>query len=171
MKMNNYSFIDKLHKKLPKAVFDLVSEYVGEDKKEDKKMYIEVTKYYTVEDTKNNPNKIFVFGDNLKRKGEKGQAIIRKEKNAYGIVTKKSPSSKSSSYFTDDDLKENKILIDEDIEKIKLDGREIVVFPKDGLGTGLAKLKKKAPNTYKYLKDRLLEEFSFDNDKGELVLD
>ena len=68
-------------------------------------------------------------------------------------------------------MKENKILIDEDIEKIKLDGREIVVFPKDGLGSGLAKLKKKAPYTYKYLKDRLLEEFSFDNDKGDLVLD
>ena len=60
---------------------------------------------------------------------------------------------------------------DKDIEKIKSDGRKIIVFPKDGLGTGLAKLKKKAPETYRYLKDRLLEEFGFDNDKGELVLD
>ena len=30
---------------------------------------------------------------------------------------------------------------------------------------------KKSPKTYEYLNDRLLDEFSFDNDKGELVLD
>lgn len=169
---NNYSFIDNLQKKFPKSVFDIVSEYVGENKREDKKMYVEVMmKNYTVEDLKNNPNKIFVFGDNKKRKGEKGQAIIRKERNAYGIVTKKSPSSKSSSYFRDEELEENKILIDEDIEKIKLDGREIVVFPKNGIGTGLAKLKRKAPKTYEYLKMRLFEEFRFDNDSGKIVLD
>lgn len=140
-------------------------------RKEEDKFYIEIFKIYKVKDLKNNPNKIFVFGDNLKRKGEGGQAIIRGEENAYGIVTKKSPSSKSSSYFTDDDLEDNKENIDKDIQKIKLDGRKNIVFPKDGLGTGLAKLNKKAPDTYKYLKDRLLEEFSFDNDKGELVLD
>lgn len=139
--------------------------------KDEDKLYIEIVKIYKVKDLKNNPNKIFVFGDNLKRKGEGGQAIIRGEENAYGIVTKKSPSSKSSSYFTDDDFDDNKENIDKDIQKIKSDGRKIIVFPRDGLGTGLAKLKKKAPKTYKYLKDRLLEEFSFDNDNGELVLD
>ena len=48
------------------------------------------------------------------------------------VVTKKSPSSKSSSYFTDDELEDNKENIDKDIEKIKLDGRKIIVFPRDG---------------------------------------
>ena len=43
-----------------------------------------------------------------------------------------------------------------------------VVLPKDGLGTGLAKLKQKAPQTYAYLKQRLLEEFGFDNDNGTI---
>lgn len=140
-------------------------------KKQKEKFYIEIVKLYKLKDLKKNPNKIFVFGDNLKRTGEGGQAIIREEENAYGIVTKKSPSSKSSSYFTDDELEQNKKDIDKDIEKIKSDGRKIIVFPKDGLGTGLAKLKKKAPKTYEYLNNRLLDEFSFDNDKGELVLD
>jgi len=61
----------------------------------------------------------------------------------------------------------NKQNINSDINKIKNDGR-IIVFPKDGLGTGLAKLKEHAPRTYDYLKQRLLEEFGFDNDTGEI---
>lgn len=140
-------------------------------KEQKEKFYIEIVKLYKLKDLKKNPNKIFVFGDNLKRKGEVGQAIIRGKENAYGIVTKKSPSTKSSSYFTDKELEQNKKVIDKDIEKIKSDGRKIIVFPQDGLGTGLDKLKKKAPKTYEYLNYRLLDEFSFDNDKGELVLD
>ena len=51
--------------------------------KDEDKLYIEIVKIYKVKDLKNNPNKIFVFGDNLKRKGEGGQAIIRGEENAY----------------------------------------------------------------------------------------
>ena len=61
--------------------------------------------------------------------------------------------------------KSNKERIDEDIAKIKTDGRP-VVFPKDGIGTGLAKLKEKAPKTYAYLKQKLQEEFGFNNDTG-----
>ena len=33
----------------------------------------------------------------------------------------------------------------------------------------LAKLKEKAPQTYIYLKQRLLEEFQFNNDTGEII--
>ena len=69
--------------------------------------------------------------------------------------------------MTDKDLESNKQIINSDIAKIKTQNKPLV-FPKDGLGTGLAKLKEKAPKTYEYLKQRLLEEFGFNNDTGEI---
>ena len=72
-----------------------------------------------------------------------------------------------SAFMTDADLDNNKAVIDSDIAKIKATGNP-VVLPKDGFGTGLAKLKEKAPQTYSYLKQRLLEEFGFNNDNGTI---
>ena len=76
-------------------------------------------------------------------------------------------------FFNDKTFGENKSDIDSDIEDIKIylenhPETTTIVFPKDGLGTGLAKLKEKAPQTYAYLKQRLLQEFGFDNDMGVL---
>ncbi len=124
---------------------------------------IEVVERYTDADVKANPNKIYVFGDNTKRTGTGGQAQIRNNPNAMGIATKIAPSMDESAFMNDFDLDKNKAVIDGDIAKIKATGKT-VVFPKDGLGTGLAKLKEKAPKTYAYLKQRLLEEFGFNND-------
>ena len=70
--------------------------------------------------------------------------------------------------MTDNDLESNKAVIDSDIAKIQAQNKPLV-FPKDGFGTGLAKLKEKAPQTYAYLKQRLLEEFGFNNDTGAIV--
>jgi hypothetical protein len=124
--------------------------------------------YYTPELLKANPNKIYVFGDNNQRQGKKGQAAIRDEVNAMGISTKLRPSADEDAFMTDKDLANNKAVIDSDIAKIKATGKT-VVFPKDGLGTGLAALKTKAPQTYAYLKERLLQEFGFNNDNGTLT--
>jgi hypothetical protein len=120
---------------------------------------------YTDADVKANPNTIYVFGDNTKRVGIGGQAQIRNNSNAMGIATKLAPSMEESAFMNDADLANNKTVIDADIAKIKDTGKS-VVLPKDGLGTGLAKLQEKAPQTYAYLKQRLLEEFGFDNDNG-----
>jgi hypothetical protein len=128
---------------------------------------IEIVSRYTNSDVKANPNKIYVFGDNTQRIGTGGQAQIRNNSNAMGIATKIAPSMDESAFMTDKDLSKNRMIIDEDIAKIKATGK-LVVFPKDGLGTGLAKLKEKAPQTYAYLKQRLLQEFGFDNDMGTL---
>ncbi len=128
---------------------------------------IEVVSRYTDADVKANPNKIYVFGDNTQRIGTGGQAQIRNNSNSMGIATKLAPSMEDSAFMTDKDLAKNKAVIDGDIAKIKATGKP-VVFPKDGLGTGLAKLKEKAPQTYAYLKQRLLQEFGFDNDKGTI---
>lgn len=115
---------------------------------------------------KENRDKIYVFGDNLIGKGKKGQAVIRDEENAFGIPTKKNPGTAKEDYFTDSEIEENKKAIDLAIEKILKQEKE-VVFPKDGIGTGLAKLKTKAPSTYKYLVESLEDNFGFDN-KGNV---
>lgn len=128
---------------------------------------VQVVDRYSIADVQANPDKIYVFGDNTKRVGTGGQAQIRNNPNAMGIATKIAPSMDNAAFMSDKDLANNKTIIDGDIAKIKATGK-VVVLPKDGFGTGLAKLKEKAPQTYAYLKQRLLEEFGFDNDKGTI---
>jgi len=104
---------------------------------------------------RDNPDKIYIFGDNEQRYGKGGQAIIRDEPNAFGIATKKRPSMDDDAFFTDDEFEANKKLIDEDIAKIKADGRPIV-YPEAGIGEvragpNLTGLKNAAPRTYEYL--------------------
>jgi hypothetical protein len=74
--------------------------------------------------------------------------------------------------MSDDQLAENKAVIDSDIknakEKATKEGKTIVL-PKGGFGTGLAALATKAPETFAYLNQRLQEEFGFNNTTGELA--
>jgi len=53
----------------------------------------------TEEYLKNNPNHIFVFGDNLHRRGTGGAAKLRHCKNTYGFITKINPYHKPDSYY------------------------------------------------------------------------
>jgi len=110
----------------------------------------ETVKKYSVEDLRNNPNKIYIFGDNTEGWGKGGQAIVRDEPNAFGISTKDSPTQ----FMSDDNFEANKAKIDADIAAIKADGRPIV-FPEDGIGTGRADLQNKAPRTWAYLQKEL----------------
>jgi len=110
-------------------------------------------KTFTSQKVKNNPNKIFVFGDNLARTGKAGQAVIRDNPNTIGIPTKISPSK----YFSDDNYDEAVKAIDEALALIE-DARgkgKVVVLPEDGIGTGLAKLDEKAPRINEYLQRKL----------------
>lgn len=56
-------------------------------------------KIITREYLQSHPNEIFVFGDNLKRKGTGGAAILRNEPNTYGFITKKYPSHDDKAYY------------------------------------------------------------------------
>lgn len=47
-----------------------------------------------------NPEVVFVYGDNLLRQGKGGGAKLRDHKQTYGFVTKKEPNNKKSSYFS-----------------------------------------------------------------------
>lgn len=127
-------------------------------------MNIEViNEWYTIENCRNYDTKLFVFGDNFYRVGKGGQAIIRDEINAAGIATKKSPSE----YFSDDKYWQNIKVINDDIFRIKEmyinDMYQSVVFPAQGLGTGLSNMQQECPRTFLYLCKRLLDEFGFNN--------
>jgi hypothetical protein len=140
---------------------------------EAKKANIEViSENYTPELLRANADKLFIFGDNNTRTGKGGQAIIRDEPNAIGISTKLLPKNTPEAFMSDDDLANNKKVIDSDIKKVKeraaKEGKTIVL-PKGGFGTGLAALATKAPQTFAYLNQRLQEEFGFNNTTGELA--
>lgn len=113
-----------------------------------------------------NPKHFYVFGDNTKRVGKGGQAIIRDCDNAFGIATKVAPSLDDSAFFNDSDYESNCAIIDEDIYILATqasDSGAVVVFPSAGIGTGLAQMKERCPRTFAYLNKRLFEVFGFKN--------
>lgn len=113
-------------------------------------------------DLKNNPDTIYIFGDNTERVGLGGQAKeMRGEPNAIGVATKWAPASDDAAFFSDDRFSEICLILDEDMEPVftaALAGKTIVV-PADGLGTGLSELPQRAPKCNRYLEallDRIL---------------
>lgn len=102
---------------------------------------------------------IFLFGDNLARRGFGGQAAqMRSEPNAIGIPMKKLPSNAEEACFTDAEFEQNKAAIDRAFERlyrISSTVEQIVVVPGAGLGTGRAQLESRAPLTFSYLRECL----------------
>lgn len=120
-------------------------------------MPIEIVDRYTREDLKANRHKMFVFGDNMARKGFGGQAkACRGEPNALGIPTKHTPDCSKGAFFRDSDIAKVEPVIAAAFEAItmQLVSKRIVVWPADGVGTGLARLEEKAPAIYKYITAR-----------------
>lgn len=83
------------------------------------------------------PNAIFVFGDNLERKGNAGAAILRNHSRSYGFITKKFPSNFDNSFYTPSEyssvfFEELKKLE----EKVKFNRKNVFYISK--LGAGLA---------------------------------
>lgn len=118
-------------------------------------MPIMYKKYITREFMRQHPDWLFVFGDNFERRGSGGQAKeMRGESNAVGIPTKRKPLDTLESYLSDSDLEEweHETIAPGDRLYEHLDNDGIVVWPEDGIGTGLAQLKEKAPKIYQYLK-------------------
>lgn len=117
-------------------------------------MPVEVQKHISREDCKNNPLKTYVFGDNEWRKGMGGQAkAMRGEPNAIGVRTKAKPSQEPDSFWSDETLEENVMKVNADFIEIifRLKQGRTVVFPEDGLGTGLSELQKRGPLTLLYI--------------------
>lgn len=128
-------------------------------------MKIEIEERFSEAKCLLHPNKLFIFGDNLFRVGKGGQAIIRDCKNAIGIATKDSIDR----YMSDSNFFEYSLSIMLDIQRIKdefndkSNNYDTIVFPKNGLGTGLSNMQVKCPRTFLFLSQVLLEEFRFNN--------
>lgn len=114
--------------------------------------------FWDVDDVRNYPNSLFVYGDNNAQLGKGGQAIIRDEINTIGIPTKKYPSFHSSSYYNDAEYNDNTNRISTAVNKIIDVSKQYkyVVLPEKGFGVGLADLPNKAPLTYKFLLKELV---------------
>lgn len=125
---------------------------------EEHEMAIMKKEWITREDLRRNSTTLFVFGDNLQEKGYGGQAKeMRGEPNAIGIPTKKKPSMTPDSFFSDDDYEKMVDIISEKIIILAthLEKGYDVIFPKNGIGTNLAKLEEKAPKIYDYINKRI----------------
>lgn len=104
------------------------------------------------QDLQANPNCLYVFGDNEDRWGLGGQAKeMRGEPNAVGVATLKSPGE----FWKDADAARQCEVISADFVPVfqALDSGRTVVFPLDGIGTGLADLARQSPKTFKHLQD------------------
>lgn len=113
-------------------------------------MAIIYQKFIKRSDLRDNPNRWYVFGDNITRTGYGGQAAeMRGEPNALGIPTKYSPAK-----FLDDD-RDFLFLAGSYVDSFKalnliLDHQDLV-WPYDGIGTGLARMKAVAPRCWELL--------------------
>lgn len=124
--------------------------------------------FWTRQDAIDNPDKLFLFGGNVlqdhiqttPRIPSKTQAVIRGLPNAYPINTKWTNGTQDTAYFDDEkdihDFKEN-------LHKawfhmqFRLERYNTIVIPskKNGIGTGTAYLKEKAPKCWELLQEFL----------------
>lgn len=115
--------------------------------------------FWTREDVQNQPDKVFLFGDNTydrlitKHIPRMTQAVIRGLPNAIGIDTKK---DRWNGFLSDNDFNSFKKHVDEQIQK-SINSGKIIVIPSDGIGTGKAMLKEKSPKCFEYLTQKLNE--------------
>lgn len=117
-------------------------------------MPIMTLKRYTREFIKAHPSWYFIFGDNLARAGLGGQAgAARGEPNSLGVATKKAPTYVARDFFTDKEYWFNVGEISGDLFRVieALKAEDVVVWPADGIGTGIADLANRAPETLKFI--------------------
>lgn len=104
------------------------------------------------QDLRENRKVLYLFGDNEMRRGLGGQAgAMRGEPNAHGIATLLAPGR----FWSDADAERQCRVLNQDFARplAALSHGEIVVYPMDGVGTGLSQLEKESPLTFAYLKE------------------
>jgi hypothetical protein len=103
-------------------------------------------KHFSTQDCNDNPHRLYVFGDNLQRRGRGGQAVIRDCDNAVGLATKHFPTMNDNAFFSSID-KQTVLKEIQDVKDAMIIGEyEELVLPSDGLGTGRAMMKEKCPD-------------------------
>lgn len=117
---------------------------------------------YTPELLRASPEKIFVFGDNMVRKGKGGQAVIRDCPNAFGIATKRYPSMNEGAFFSDQ-RDESDVVMNDLRQLYKLSKSHTIVFPVGGIGTGLAEMEKRSFAIWSKMNSILKDYFGYVN--------
>lgn len=123
---------------------------------------IEFEKLYNIKLCYQTPNKLYIFGDNTLKTGNGGQAVVRPMPNTMGIITKRYPTHEPQSYLLD--TPHDAFLVCNSLNDFYNTFKAIeagytkfdtVVFPIDGLGTGLADMPKKCPELFENMKNSL----------------
>jgi hypothetical protein len=121
--------------------------------------------HITRRDLQTNPDTLYVFGDNMRRRGMGGQAAeMRGEPNAVGIPTKWRPSRTEWDFFRNQhwyEYPDIRASIDAAFNRIEaaLRAGKSIVFPQAGIGTGLAELPVRAPVIFAHLQKRMARLF------------
>lgn len=119
---------------------------------------VEIVDWYARELVRSHPDWLFLFGDNMARRGRGGQAAAcRGEPNVCGVPTKWRPDRLVRSYFRDADMDLVQPRIDAAFAQAErhLGAGGVVALPAEGLGTGLAELPTRAPRIHRYIEDRV----------------
>lgn len=125
--------------------------------------------WYTIEQCLANPDTLYVFGDNYQRQGKGGQARIRDCHNAYGVATKWTPSMDYNAFFRDNNVNAYSVILSDLKELLDISVKKKyskIVFPLDGLGTGLSKLPENAPTIFERFLVDLYEMFGLVSDRN-----
>jgi hypothetical protein len=125
-------------------------------------------KYYTRGLVRRSPECFFVFGDNIERRGTKGQAVIRGLSNAVGVATKWAPHKRGCAYFRDDQWNSIKPHLERDLNAVErlLQAQRTVYLPTQMIGSGLAELPDRAPKIFAYVDSFLKQLYVEYKDKG-----
>lgn len=117
-------------------------------------MPITYQKFILRTDLQANPEDLYVFGDNVQRVGMGGQAAyMRGEPNAVGVATKWTPSGDPTAYFYDSQMDQVRSIWLSDTERLiqhLLEGGK-VIWPEDGIGTGLSAVPTYAPKIWEWM--------------------
>lgn len=114
--------------------------------------------WYSIEQLRAHPKWMFLYGDNVTRKGLGGQAgACRYQSNAIGVRTKWAPSMRPQAFFGDNDYERCAVMIDEDLQQAfaHVAVGLVVVVPMNGIGTGYAHLEDRAPRLFQHLQARI----------------
>ena len=119
---------------------------------EEKNLVITIQdEYFSVKQCNENPMNLYIFGDNSLHYGKKGQAIIRDCDNSIGIPTKRKPSMSYDAFMRDE--KEDYESVAKALKELKERSKHYnnIIFPRNGIGTGLAMMDKTSPKLFKKL--------------------
>lgn len=98
---------------------------------------INTTKFITAEFLDKHPDCIFVFGDNLIRRGYGGAANLRDHAQSYGFITKKYPGTRDGDYYKPEEYQS---VFEEELKKLisMIESNPTKMFIISKLGSNLA---------------------------------